>query len=66
MAGIWGEHDVTVMGREGLEQRRDIIREFQPDAPFHIIEGAGHWVMYEAPDEFAKTLIDTLKTLAPY
>ena len=65
MGGIWGEFDITVMGREGLEKRRDIIRNLQPNAPFHIIEGAGHWVMYESPTEFADTLIDTLNTLSP-
>ncbi|MEQ9192823.1 MAG: alpha/beta hydrolase [Rhodospirillales bacterium] len=66
MAGIWGEHDVTVMGREGLEKRKEIIRSFQPDAPFHVIKDAGHWVMYETPDMFADTLVGTLKTLTPY
>ncbi|PIW29472.1 MAG: alpha/beta hydrolase [Rhodospirillales bacterium CG15_BIG_FIL_POST_REV_8_21_14_020_66_15] len=66
MAGIWGEHDVTVTGREGLDKRKEILRGLQPDAPFHVIEGAGHWVMYEAAEEFAGTLVGTLKTLAPY
>lgn len=66
MAGIWGEYDITVMGQEGLDKRREIIHSFQPDAPFHVIKGAGHWVMYEAAEEFADTLTGTLKTLAPY
>lgn len=66
MAGIWGEHDVTVMGTEGLMKRKEIIQSFQPDAPFHVIEGSGHWVMYETPEKFADTLIGTLKTLSPY
>ncbi|MAN79938.1 MAG: hypothetical protein CMF64_06040 [Magnetovibrio sp.] len=66
MAGIWGEHDITVMGQEGLDKRKEIIRSFQPDAPFHIIKDAGHWVMYETAEEFADTLTNTLKTLTPY
>jgi pimeloyl-ACP methyl ester carboxylesterase len=33
----------------------------QPDAEFHVIPGAGHWVMYEATDVFVDTLLGRLK-----
>ncbi len=60
IAGIWGVHDATGGGRADIERRRDIMRSHQPDAPFHIIENAGHWVMYEAPDAFVAALRDIL------
>lgn len=66
LAGIWGEFDVTVAGKEGMDLRAQVLRQNQPDAPFHVIPGAGHWVMYEAADEFCDCLIGTLKTLNPY
>lgn len=66
LAGIWGEFDVTVAGKEGMDKRAEILRQFDPSAPFIIIPGAGHWVMYEAADPFCDALIDVLKTRAPY
>jgi len=60
LAGIWGELDATGGGRPVIEQRRDILRGHQPDAPFHIIEGAGHWVMYEAAEATVAALDDIL------
>ncbi len=56
IAGIWGVHDATGGGREGIEKRRDVFRAHQPDAPFEIVEDAGHWVMYERPDVFHAAL----------
>lgn len=50
LAGIWGQEDATARGF--LEERREFLREFDPDAPLSIIPGAGHWVQYEAADAF--------------
>lgn len=66
MAGIWGEFDATASRPGALEKRAELFRQHQPDMPFHVIPGAGHWVMYEAPDAFSSKLIDALKTLTPY
>ena len=44
----------------GLAQRRALFEKFQPDMDFRVIEGAGHWVMYETPDQFNAMLIDML------
>ncbi len=44
----------------GLERRRALFKEIQPDMDFRVIEGAGHWVMYETPDAFNAMLIDML------
>ncbi len=60
LAGIWGVHDATGGGREQILKRRDIFAAHQPDVPFAIIENVGHWVMYEAPDEFNAALLGTL------
>lgn len=45
-----GTEDVYV--KPNLAERKKIFRAVQPDTPFHMIDGAGHWVMYEAADAF--------------
>jgi pimeloyl-ACP methyl ester carboxylesterase len=50
LAGIWGEHDITAVPY--LAERRAKLQQFQPGSSFDVICGAGHWVQYEAPDEF--------------
>lgn len=50
VAGIWGEHDATAA--PWIEDRRDLLQQLRPGAPFEIIRGAGHWVMYEAAETF--------------
>lgn len=59
IAGIAGELDplgtptVAAQGEQLLRQR--------PDAQFHMIENAGHWVAYEAADRFnglVRTVLD--------
>lgn len=44
---IWGEYDIS---RPHLEHRRQHIAEVHPQAEFHIVPDAGHWVQYEAPE----------------
>lgn len=60
LAGIWGVHDATGGGREQILKRRDIFLEYQADVSFVIIDDVGHWVMYEAPDDFDAALVDIL------
>jgi len=50
LAGIWGEHDATAAPY--FAERQERLRQFQPEASFDIVPGAGHWVQYEAPDQF--------------
>ena len=52
VAGIWGEHDVT----SPVELVAQRLREFQPQATFDMVPGAGHWVQYEASDLFNRRL----------
>jgi 2-hydroxy-6-oxonona-2,4-dienedioate hydrolase len=58
LAGIWGARDVTCVGH--ISERRDLIRAFDPAAPFIEIEGAGHWVAYEASTAFNAALAQVL------
>ncbi len=58
IAGIWGALDATAIPR--IDMRRDMLRRVQPDAEFHVIPKAGHWVMYEATDAFVETLTGIL------
>lgn len=60
MCGIWGVHDATAGGREQIMERQNLFRQFQSDAEVKIIEEAGHWVMYERPQEFNKMLLGML------
>ena len=50
LAGIWGEFDITT--HPYTEQRRQLIREVDPEAPFVVMAGIGHWVAYEAAEAF--------------
>ena len=58
LAGIWGEHDATAAGY--LDERRDLLRACDRSAPFVVIEGGGHWIQYELPGAFNRTLRDVL------
>ena len=58
LTGIWGEFDSTTYPH--IQERIDLFRALQPDFQMHIIEGAGHWVAYEAAEAFNRKLIDVL------
>ena len=55
---IWGEFDAYAVGE--VIVREQMLRNFYPDIDFRTVLGAGHWVMYEAPDEFNKIVVDML------
>ena len=57
--GIWGGRDATAYPH--LDERADTLRSFQPAARFEIIEGAGHWVQYEAADRFNPLLAEIVR-----
>ena len=54
--GIWGGRHATAYPH--LDERARTLRSFQPGARFEIIEGAGHWVQYEAADRFNPLLAE--------
>jgi pimeloyl-ACP methyl ester carboxylesterase len=54
LAGIWGEFDATAIPY--LAERREWLQQIQPQAPFDIFPGVGHWVQYEAAEPFNRRL----------
>ena len=54
---IWGSEDATAGGRQRIDRRRDVIREARPAAGFHVLEGVGHWSMYETPATLNQLLL---------
>lgn len=46
--------DVTMA--DGFERRMDIVRDLTGNAPLHIADNAGHWIMQERPDWVASRL----------
>jgi pimeloyl-ACP methyl ester carboxylesterase len=56
--GIWGTRDAAAFPT--VESRRQILLSVRPDIDFRTIEGAGHWVAYEAADAFNAMLADML------
>ena len=54
-----GENDVYVV--RNLEERKKLFREAQPDSPFRLVPGAGHWALYEAPAVFNAMLLELLR-----
>lgn len=54
--GIWGERDATAYPH--LNERARALRGVQPGARFAVVPGAGHWVQYEAADQFNPLLAE--------
>ena len=54
---IWGEFDRP---HPNPAVQEAVLRRFQPQLDFRVIRGAGHWAMYERPEEFNRTLIELL------
>jgi 2-hydroxy-6-oxonona-2,4-dienedioate hydrolase len=50
LSGIWGERDATAYPH--VEERARILRSIQPAARFATVPGAGHWVQFEAAEQF--------------
>jgi len=62
MHSIWGDRDVTAYPY--LDAREKLLRSTRPDFDFRLIANAGHWVAYEAADEFNPMLQDMLDSPA--
>jgi 2-hydroxy-6-oxonona-2,4-dienedioate hydrolase len=59
LRGIWGELDFSARGR--LELYAERLDSMQAGAPLTTIRGAGHWVQFEAADEFNRVLLEALE-----
>jgi pimeloyl-ACP methyl ester carboxylesterase len=61
--GIWGGLDPPAAPR--AHEREAALRALRPEVNFRMIEGAGHWVAYEAAAEFNVTLRAMLRPTRP-
>jgi len=55
---IWGTRDI--IARTSLATRLEILRRHHPELEVRLIEGAGHWVAYEAAERFNAALLALL------
>ncbi|MEH6582508.1 MAG: alpha/beta fold hydrolase [Halioglobus sp.] len=60
LCGIWGSEDATAGGKSGIAKREALFRSYQPDCAFHLMEGVGHWAMYEAAQDFNRIVLAEL------
>lgn len=58
LGAIWGRCDAIL--QDDLDRRIAVLRQCDPACPVAIIDGAGHWVAFEAPDRFAAALLPML------
>jgi 2-hydroxy-6-oxonona-2,4-dienedioate hydrolase len=58
LRGIWGENDFGIRGR--VEVYAERLASMQPGATLTTIPRAGHWVQFEAADEFDAVLLKLL------
>lgn len=59
LTAVWGDGDVTSF--PSIEARVESLRTTRPDAALHVIEGAGHWVAYEAAEAFNTLALSILR-----
>lgn len=59
LAVISGADD-QVIGHGG-EAQAEALRSLRPDAQYQSLEGAGHWVMYEAAERYNEALLAVLE-----
>jgi len=60
LSTICGTRDT--IAHPSVEARLDILRRHHPELRVRLVEGAGHWVMYEAADAFNTALRELLTT----
>ena len=58
LVAVWGSADATAGGVAAIEARRKLILDCQPAARFQLLEGPGHWTMYESPGAVDAALLD--------
>lgn len=57
LGAVWGGLDPFLPPRR---EREALLREYDPSAPVHIVEGAGHWAPYEGAETFNRRLLELL------
>ena len=56
---IWGENDI--IAHPNVEACIAVLRTHHPELEHCVIEGAGHWVMYEQAEQFNEALLAFLR-----
>jgi len=59
LRAIWGERDA--LAKPSVDAVYDVLRIYHPELITRTIAGAGHWVMYEAPEAFNAALMELLE-----
>ncbi len=60
---LYGELDQVAVGH--IPARIAAVREVRPDVRAEVVPGAGHWVMYEAPEAFDAAMTRLLGAAQP-
>src|SRR5262249_60542494 len=63
LVAVWGARDV--FPASSPELRRATLAAHHPEVDFRVIEGAGHWVNWEAADVVNTLLLDVLGAGTP-
>ena len=58
LAGIWGRRDAFT--GHHLAESRQVLAAADPELDTRVIETAGHWVNYEAPEQVNRLLVELL------
>jgi pimeloyl-ACP methyl ester carboxylesterase len=56
--GIWSDRDA--FAGETRADRMAVVQAVHPEADIRLLEGAGHWMQYEAPARFNALLAEML------
>jgi pimeloyl-ACP methyl ester carboxylesterase len=53
---LWGDQDPAL----GRLQAEDTARHMTGEYRLEVLEGAGHWLQFERPDEVSRSLVDAV------
>ena len=59
VTAVWGDGDITAF--PSIADRIAALHTTRPDAMLRVIKGAGHWVAYEAAEEFTAVALEILR-----
>ncbi len=59
LTAIWGEDDAVVKGY--LDERREAALALDPEADFHVVPDAGHWIQFEEAETVNRLLLQSCR-----
>ena len=63
LTAIWGREDV--FANPNLAERVQVVTDMHPSAAVHILDGVGHWAMYEGADQVNDLVLAALSRHSP-